>query len=62
MEAVEDSLFAPVPTELGACQSALLEMRAAYTEMKRQRDALRGAVDSIASIAATATRAPGRTP
>ena len=48
----EELVFSPVPNELGACQSALIETRAALTKMNRQRDELRVALDSIAGIAA----------
>jgi hypothetical protein len=41
----------PVPTELGACQAALIEVRAALTEMRRQRDALKSTIDTIGHLA-----------
>jgi len=44
-------VFGPVPDELGACQTTLVETRAALTEMRRQRDALKAALDSIVQTA-----------
>jgi hypothetical protein len=40
-----------VPAELGACQDALVEARAALTEMRRQRDVLKSTLGNIASLA-----------
>ena len=50
----EVDVCSPVPMELGACQSELVETRAALTEARRQRDALKAALDSIASAVASA--------
>ena len=57
---VDDMVFAPVPKDLEGCQSALIETRAALTEMRRQRDALKAALDSIAAVtSAVRSTVPG---
>ena len=53
-EKLDDAVFRPVPTDLGECQVALTETRAALTEMRRQRDSLKAALDNIAHVAAAA--------
>ena len=60
--AYDEHVFAPVPAELGKCQAALVETRAALTEMRRQRDALKGAMDQINKIAISAKAAVPQTP
>ena len=44
----------PMPTELDACQAMLTACRAELSESRRQRDALKAALDSIHSLANTA--------
>jgi len=57
---VSEMVMAPVPTDLAACQTALIEARAALTEVRRQRDAYKAALDNIASVAAAVrTNVPG---
>jgi len=56
----EFDVFAPVPADLSGCQKALVETRAALMEIRRQRDELKAAIKSIASIAmSTANQTPG---
>ena len=46
-----ERLFGAMPSELPACQQALVETRAALSEVIRQRDALRAAMETIANVA-----------
>ena len=53
IDIADEHIFSPVPNELGECQKSLVETRAHLVEMKRQRDALRVAMDSIRSLASS---------
>jgi len=52
--APELDVLSPVPSNIEDCQKALIETRAALSDMRRQRDAYKAALKSIASIAANA--------
>ena len=47
---IEQQVFAPVPDNLEECKAALVEARSALTEMRRQRDLLKNALDSITQV------------
>merc|ERR1711988_1930349 len=47
---IEQQVFAPVPDNLEECKAALVEARSALTEMRRQRDMLKNALDSITQV------------
>ena len=56
-------VFSPVPSDLKECQSALIEVRAALVEARRQRDAYKNAIDTVLSVSTEAVRTAGtRTP
>lgn len=53
-------VMAPVPNDLAECQTALIEARAALTEVRRQRDVYKTAIDNISNLAAAVrTNMPG---
>jgi len=59
---VSAMVMAPVPTDLPKCQTALIEARAALTEVQRQRDAYKAAIDNISSLAAAVRTAVPTSP
>ena len=52
----DELLTAPVPDNLEQCQAALVKMRTSMTELRRQRDAYKIAMDDIKKVAAAVTR------